>query len=372
MSAVPKNSATDVMTEERLRAHWFGGPQVPFWNYDPAQLTIGLEVEYFIAKVEGESFTLATKQQYLETMAHLVASAGYKDRNLPDQPGRISKDTSSGFIAIKPDFAWHILEISLPPRGSLSELRNLITDTFKDIDAALTKVGLSRLKISCLPSAPKKFDLVELERLDDFTKLVGLRQDKSPFVDPFFPAYMVATHVHLNAFDSKALDFWPALFALESMFGEIYCRAKRFSGIDVPSVRTEFLNQTMGDGYKLKGIPTRIPRNAQDYVEAMNASNHAFPKDRFFPVRDVSYVRPSKYGTIEFRSACSTTDVDALVEIAGWRITQALTAYNSISKRTELRESLKISIDLLVARQILTADEAIAIERRLGGLRGSK
>jgi hypothetical protein len=32
-----------VVTPEMLRAYWFGWPQVPFWNYDPSKLQVGVE-----------------------------------------------------------------------------------------------------------------------------------------------------------------------------------------------------------------------------------------------------------------------------------------------------------------------------------------
>ncbi len=368
MGATSKNSVADIMTDERLRAHWFGGPQVPFWNYDPTQLTIGLEIEYFIAKVDGDDFTLATKQQYLETVACLVRNAGYRDRGLLDQPGRISKDTEAGFVAIKPDFAWHILEISLPPRNSVPELREIIEQTFAEIDAALSIVGLARLEISNLPSAPLKVDLVELDRMDSFTKSVSQRVDRRPFVDPMFPAYIAATHVHLNAFRENELRVWPNLFDIEARAGEMFCLAKEFSGQRVASVRTEFLIQTMGPHYKLKAIPDIIPDSVSAYVAAMNASNHAFPKDRFFPVRDVSYVRPSKYGTVEFRSACSSKSTDFLLEVACWRIVQLVSAYRIAVDAAEMIDSIRNSLEELVATSIVPLELATSIERRLSRL----
>ncbi len=82
----------------------------------------------------------------------------------------------------------------------------------------------------------------------------------------------------------------------------------------------------MGDGYKLKGIPDNIPSTIGEYVEAMNASDRVFPHDLFFPVRDVSYIRPSRYGTIEFRSACSNPVVDEILEIVCWRVVELISA----------------------------------------------
>jgi len=48
-----------------LRAYWFGGPQVPFWNYDPSKLQVGVKIEYFIAKRGASPLSLATRADWL-------------------------------------------------------------------------------------------------------------------------------------------------------------------------------------------------------------------------------------------------------------------------------------------------------------------
>ena len=48
-----------VVTPEMLRAYWFGWPQVPFWNYDPSKLQVGVKIEYFIAKRGASPLSLA-------------------------------------------------------------------------------------------------------------------------------------------------------------------------------------------------------------------------------------------------------------------------------------------------------------------------
>lgn len=360
------------MTEERLRAHWFAGPQVPFWDYDPAKITMGVEIEYFIARGDVANFTLATRDDYLKVRDYLIDKRGYMDRNLHDQPGRVSKDTRVGFIAIKPDFAWHILEVSLPPRSSIAELGELIASVQADIDTALREHGLIRLGISCLPG-PRKVELVGQERLSEFTSAAHARLGNAavtdPFCDPLFPAFTAATHVHLNAYNEQALSLWPALFAIEAGGGEIYCRGKTFAGITVESVRSEFLNRAMGAEYRLKAIPDMIPRNISDYVELMNTSTFAFPNDRFFPVRDVSYIRPSKYGTIEFRSACTVPGIDEILEIVSWRVTQLVAAHRCLTSTSSIQEVLKATLESLVASGILPKSSVRAIRQKVDASR---
>ncbi len=324
--SVKKLQQHDVMTVERLREHLFGGPQVPFWNYDPAQITIGMEIEYFIAHVKGESFTLATKAEYLQVMEHLKHDAGYKDYNLHDQPGRVSRDTELGFIAIKPDFAWHILEISLPPRKKIEDLRTLLQTVFGEVDRALAKVGLERLDISCLPEVPEKMELVELDRLNQIANTFNQKVSGKPTIDPSFPAYITATHVHLNAANESNLAILPILFEFDKYIENKFVRAKTFAGSNYENVRTKLYNDTLGEDYLLHTNPDFIPYDLLSLVDAMNSSRKIFPSDNFFPVRNMSYIRPTRYGTYEFRSTCSFKSIETLLEIVQWRCAQLISA----------------------------------------------
>lgn len=326
-----KDKTSNVMTVERLRNHWFGGPQVPFWNYDPKQLTFGIEVEYFIASVSGDSFKLASKSQYLAVISHLIKDFGYHDRKLPDQPGRVSKDTEKGFIAIKPDFAWHILEISLPPRHRMDELRKIMESVFAEVDEALKREGLERLDLSCLPDVPESMDLVDLDRLAAHVELLETHKLHTPHGVSLFPALITATHVHANIFREEDLKLLPALYASESKALTQFSRRNTFKGQTSSDNRSRFYTESLGSQYYLRTIPNNIPHNTAQYVELYNACLHLFPNDKFYPVRDMSYIRPTKYGTLEFRSSCSFKSVSDIMKILEFRRQQIISASESIS-----------------------------------------
>ncbi|MCX6119881.1 MAG: hypothetical protein NT027_20290 [Proteobacteria bacterium] len=320
-----EKKSNDLMTPERLRNYWFSNQRVPFWNYDPNQLTIGLEIEYFIAKVHGDTFTLASKAQYLEVINHLVSNSGYVDRQLKDQPGRVSKDTSNGFIAIKPDFAWHILEIALPPRHTIPEIRALLESTFHDVDQALAKVGLERLDLSCLPDVPEKMDLVELDRLSGYQ--VESKQHSSCNALAFFPALIAATHVHINCCNEESLSKVPKLYEWEPKAQKLFTRAKEFQRKVYPNVRSTFYETAFGEKYLLRTTPSKVPSSLNDYVDLLNSSSKLFPNDPFFAVRDMSYIRPTRHGTFEFRSSCSYKNIEEILMIATFRKDQAIHAF---------------------------------------------
>jgi len=315
------------MTAERLRAHWFGGPQVPFWNYDPAKLTMGVEIEYFIARTNGSSFKLATREQYLSVISYLIQNSGYTDRNLADQPGRISKDTEAGFIAIKPDFAWHILEVALPPRRDLDSIYSLLKSTLADIDRALGSVGLERLDMSCLPDVPETMELVELDRLRAHVALLETYETAKPnrnFCVPYFPALITATHFHFNVFEEAMLPTLSSLYAFDKNAFVQLTRKQTFRGEECHDFRSRLYEQTLGDDFLLRTFPAQIPHNIEQYVLLYNRSPKLFPNDRFFGVRDLSYIRPSRNGTLEFRSACSFKYIDQLIQLAEIRKFQIL------------------------------------------------
>lgn len=309
------------MTITRLRKHLFGGVNVPFWAGDPSRLTAGVEIEYFIAHAQGDTFRLATEAEYRSVIDHLSRDYRYVDRQLPDQPGRVSRDTESGFITIKPDFAWHILEISFPPRANTNQLRDLLTSVTREVDDALARVGLCRLDLSCLSDPPAEMDFVPLDRLAG--SQFQPPDPDCPTNDPRLPAYLTATHVHLNISDESALRTLPQLFALEPLAMAMYARAHEFRGRRYDNVRTELYADTLGRDYPLINIPNPVPASLEDLVNAMNRGKPIFPNDRFFPVRNMSYIRPTRIGTFEFRSACSHWHVEALLEIALWRKVQA-------------------------------------------------
>jgi hypothetical protein len=339
------------MTVERMREYLFGGPQVPFWNYDPNQLTVGVEVEYFIAHIHpDQSYTLATKAEYLRVMDHLVKQYGYKDHKLTDQPGRVSRDTEFGFIAIKPDFAWHILEISFPPRKDMQVLRTLIENVFREVDRALAEEGLERLDISSLPDVPEKIELVELDRLAAFSDSISERQSDSRFFVPNFPALVVATHIHLNAFNESKFKLFHQLFAVEKQYFALFDRSQAFRNSKPKSIRDEFMKVSMSDDYILKCIPPVVPSSIEKYVEIMNASAPTFPNDKFFPVRNVTYIRPTKYGTLEFRSSCSTKQVDEIIMIAIWRIVQLIFSERSRDPDSTAPTSIETILNSLDGR----------------------
>lgn len=309
-----------LMTVERLNQYYFNDQRVPFWNYDPDRLTFGVEVEYFIAHIGSDGgFKLANKDDFTNVIKTLESNFSYSSHRFASSPGRISKDTESGFIAIKPDFTWHILEVVLPPRHLITAIKELLTKTLAEVDMALATHGLRRLDRSCLPQVPDEACLVQLDRLSGHLNLISQHKSKSIYKQPLFPAIIAATHVHANILCPEIFEKLPEFYAYEPMARSRFNRMQDFCGVLATDHRSHFYRESLGSDYKLRDIPESIPASIEDYCAMYNESPQMFPNDPFFPVRDLSCVRPTKYGTVEFRSACSFLEVEKIIEIVEFR-----------------------------------------------------
>lgn len=321
MHTDPQSPTSDVMTPDRLRSYWFGGPQVPFWNHDARQLQVGVEIEYFIAHRQGSGLSLAKQADFRRVAEGLTRNYGYRNRNLPDQPARVSKDTPLGFVAIKPDFAWHILEIAFPPRHDTLAVAALIKATLDEVDRVLFEQGLVRLPISCLPDVPEEMELVDLKRLREHVDVLARQATSHPWSQSLFPALIAATHLHFNVFEEKSLITLPMLYAQEADAILRFGRPEAFKNKTSNDHRSAFYRESLGHDYLLCNIPAIKPSSIEEYCLLYNRTPKLFPGDPFFPARDLTYIRPSRFGTLEFRSS-PAHELEVICEIIEFRRAQ--------------------------------------------------
>jgi hypothetical protein len=332
------------MTPEILRSVWSKTPKVPFWNYDFKKMAFGLELEYFIGQKSKRGVKLATKSDFEAAIHYLNKHHNFIDHKIQDQPGRVSKDTRLGFITIKPDFAWHILEIALPPRFAISEVKSLLIECTTMIDCALKEAGLFRLNLNCLPSIPDSMEFVQLERLQSHLDILSKRKKGNENIIPEFPALITSTQVHLNIFNEEAFNLLPFLYQQELKLFKKFNKPQIFDGKTHEDIRDYFYRNALGEDYALCTIPKTIPKDIDQYCQMMNRSPKLFPNDPLFGVRDLSYIRPTKYGTLEFRSTPSFNNINTVIEIVKTRITQVKDALNTkLSFESKQRSSYELS-----------------------------
>ena len=139
-----------------------------------------------------------------------------------------------------------------------------------------------------------------------------------------FPALIAATHVHINCSDEHSLKRMPLLYESDLAAQSQFTRAKFFRGQEFANARTMFYEESFGQEYLLRTNPKTIPDSVDAYCVQYNQSAKIFPHDKFFAARDMSYIRPTRHGTFEFRSACSYLDIEKILAIAQFRRAQVL------------------------------------------------
>ena len=206
---------TTPLTAERLRHHLFSRSAYPHWRYRRDELLFGVEVEYHVAQ-KGNRNRLFRKADF-EALLRLLHRYGYAKYETADHHWKVSKDTELGYIMVKPDFAFHILEITLPPRSDLVVLADMLKNVLQEVDSCLDKLGFERLRDSFLDLNISEMELVKIPRYEDYLNYSREHSGQNRFSELYFPAFMVATHVHLNVSSEETLRLMPILYELEWM-----------------------------------------------------------------------------------------------------------------------------------------------------------
>ena len=319
MTSFPENPRTTPLTVERLRNHLFSRSAYPHWRYQWDELLFGVEVEYFVTQ-KGNPSHLFKKSDF-EWFLHRMERFGYSCKNPANNLWYFVKETQVGYVVVKPDFVFHELEIALPPRSDLVVLTNLLKNVLQEVDSCLDELGFERLRDSFLDLKLSEMELVKIPRYEGYLNCSRERSGKNEFSQWYFPAFLAATHVHLNVSSEEDLRLMPVLYELEWLALALFDRTRHRTNT-VRSLRTLYYRDSFGHDYRLVGVPERIPASLDEYVEQYNASPTLYPNDPFFPVRDYSSIRPTRFGTLEFRSACSPLEIETVRIIVAFRAVQ--------------------------------------------------
>lgn len=314
------------MTEAKVLEALFRTPAHPHWGGDPAHLSVGLELEYVIHR-KGNPDALMRKEGFTAFLREMEAYGYGPHPGAPESHYRMSKDTPPGFVVIKPDFAFHILEIALPVRSCPGELRALIDGLLIEVDSALEYLGYERFTRGvCEGAAYCDFDLVNLKGHAEL--VAALKSNTAHEVwDSCFPAYISSTQVHLNVLEPLTFTQLARWYELEWIFSLSFSDAMAWRGRLLNDARPLFYNNTFGEGFPLAGVPAEIPTSAAHYAEMVNQTLGVFPQNADFPVREYSSIRPRMFGSVEFRSASTQENTDRILELVAFRILQCLYGY---------------------------------------------
>ncbi len=315
-----KINQANVMTSGAL----FPKAKIMPWKNDWKKITFGIELEFFIIKKNShDSLIPATEKDFQLVLDLFEKHFHYKGRRDFGGPYRFSIDDEFGYVSIRPDFSFHILEISFSPVNSAQALAKQFQFWITTLDNILSQAGLKRFQKSYWEGLLVRDNIVALDRLKGHVEMLDKRRQKnaSPLCDSFFPGRIVSTHVHLNL-SQDDLALLPALYELEWFVPRFFNQHTPVS----KDVRTLLYEINLGADYLLKTIPASPPTNIEGLIELYHQSPGLFPNDPNGAVRDLSYIRPRAIGTFEFRSADSLGTLEELLDLVGFRMLQLLYA----------------------------------------------
>jgi len=324
------NASEKTMTPELLRKKLFSKNSVHDLNrFDFSQVKFGVEVEYLIESLDDYKPKWMNRENFTSFLTGMKSFGFSKVSGISDQY-RIGKDFKNGFVAIKPDFVFHILEIAFLPMNSFEDFAVIYTELLQNIDCVLLDLGYKRShKTFAFPLKESEFEFVDLDRLKGSSDLIKkFNEDyykNNIFCTPNFPASIVSTHIHMNFNHESYIEFLPLMYEMETLVNDNFTMcATQIDGQSIKNLRTLLYHYTLGESYSLTTVPKKIPRSLEDLTALYNESPKYYVNDTFFPSRDLCFIRFSGHGTIEFRSACTLFDLDSIFKLIAFRYAQIL------------------------------------------------
>ena len=287
------------------------------------ELTIGVEQEFFLCDHSGRVAVHEQSQDFLESFRQDRRAVLTEE----DDPG-IGKHVacadmilSGEQVRFKYDHHPHLMEIELPPVGTVERMVELLAPAMV---AAMRQAERLGLTARFQPFLPEPVDHVAV--FSEHSLCVALREYRKkvnanrPEILPNsevmnFSAYIAATHFHFGGIG------WEQL---ETLMNGLYCTESEMVPLSWQSVTKNQTGalQKRWSGYQaclghlpLVAFPDLPQWTLENWFDALcrmpfavTPDNHRGGKiDRYEPMswfrakRDVSLIKPRHYGTIEFR-----------------------------------------------------------------------
>lgn len=306
------NNHSSQYTEQECEGQYFSKKD-KFWSFKTKDLLFGVEVEYIVHK-KNQPNLLLNKKAYDQLSLHFLNN-GYERKINEDGYAEYFKRFKTGHLRIGPDFAHHILEISFPPIQDIEILADLYFDTKEFLESILNKLDYTISPSSKIDLDGKKFELLEMERLKGHSNEL---KKINPNGNSLFPATITSTHIHLNILDYEYFKNLKSLYFSELISLNLFEKKENLEN------RLRLYNENLGSAYLLKTIPENIPTTIKEYVDLYNRSAPLFPHNKHFPVKDLCFIRPTSFGTVEFRGLSTVQDRNILKKCLYFKKLQAL------------------------------------------------
>lgn len=282
------------------------------WDGGAAGLFFGVEHERFVFGPDRPPTDAA-----IGTFFDLLLAAGgrctHRDRLGRCLTVKLSVDEHE--VSIKNDFCSHIVETVFPPLQRAATFRHLFDQVDRRLNLAAKGSGLRFLGGSVLGDVPPKTVLrpsdtdAQGQRLRE---LIDRPLPNSRLAEPCFFAAICATQIHFNILDAKFFGALRKLYALEYLFPLLFSNGRVFRDQSAHCIRPLMYGGNFRSDYWACSIPTPIPTTVQDYAQALTNS-------RTF-IRDYSFIAPTRYGTVEFRTGCSQPNAERILEMVALRM----------------------------------------------------
>lgn len=284
------------------------------WGNDPAKLSIGIEQEHFIAK-DGRAPTLSEMANVFQSLV----TQGYRPaRSAKGLLAQVNTDVPGGYIAIKNDCSTGIIEVAFPPFRDPLPLKELYERTWGHIRDSLTMHGMTIIHGGRLHPPLPGLHLLDFPGMEWLTTR-PMPPSNSAFQTRYYTATICSTQMHFNILDDSLCSMLPRLYAFEYLIPLLYSNSPATHPTPAHCARPLVYRDSLPAEYRTVCVPASIPDSKAAYEERMAESGDID--------RDFSFVLPRpEIGTVEFRSACSQDQVDAILEIVALRISILLAA----------------------------------------------
>lgn len=282
--------------------------------------TIGVEQEHFVFR-NG----LPPQPADMEALFRMLTAKGFAvcDYRHDGTIGAVSQPTSSGPVIIKNDGCTHVLEVAFPPLFHPGHLRTLYEDVWGSLQASLDRLGMTIQYGGCLEQLPPGTVLYPP------TEAAQRRQQKllkrplpdAPFAVSSLSPVMCATHIHIGLPDALRFRLLPTLYRYEYLVPLLYSTSPSFRNQSVHCARPLIYRDSFQSDYQACAFPADIPTNSSSYQQMLHRTTPF--------IRDYTFIAPREFGTLEFRTSCSQTHVQPILELIGFRLAAILLALQS-------------------------------------------
>lgn len=331
----------EISIHEQLREELVSRLPSATFATDPGVITFGVEHEFFLTTPDGNPCNHLQSQRFFrvfveQNVAWELQVEKLRGTQLVERA--LFGDEWSG-AQLKYEYDPHLLEISTPIMTSLTTLLAFFQEIWSATEVAAKSCGLQVTHSPALEGVDM-LQQAERTRRPDTAMLLAYRKklvanNGEPAKLAGFPAVVAATQVHVGGINWGSNEavveaLYSQLDKLEEVFYEPFD--------DKSSVRD--LRQrgycSVFRGFPLVGTPPFRPWNFRGWIDALLNSplagtNEAWagktvtdiggPPNNDWQlfverVRDLQWIRPRLFGTLEFRGAPAQPSPDSIVQLA--------------------------------------------------------